>query len=321
MFTEIPSHQPLVSVSRGAVIESVHYGSAIVIDSHDTVISRLGNPAAPMYARSSLKPLQALAMVRAGFQGTAEQITLACASHSGEDFHINTVHSILNAYDLDESALLNTPDLPIGVAARNDALKGDVQPEPILQNCSGKHAAMLATCIENKWDTRTYLDPDHPLQQLIRQTIEEVTGEEISGITVDGCGAPLFYLSLEGVARGFKHIATTAVTHPDSAEGLIYNSIITAPQYLGGTDRDVTDMMTAFPGLMTKDGAEGVHVGAFGDGSVFAIKVSDGGQRGRVAATLRALELLGYCDDDLQAKHLPKVLGHGEVVGEVKALL
>jgi L-asparaginase II len=179
---------------------------------------------------------------------------------------------------------------------------------------------MLATCVINGWSLEDYLDPQHPLQRQIRATIEEVCGEMSSNVTIDGCGAPLFYLSLDAMVRGFAHIATTAQNAPDSAEAVVYTAMSSRPELVGGTDRDVTDMMRAFPGLITKDGAEAVQVSAFADGRAFALKISDGGARGRTAATLRALELLGHTDKELTEKHWPTVLGHGEPVGEVAAL-
>ncbi len=320
MNTQLPEHQPLVSVSRGGVIESVHYGSLTVITADGSQITRIGDPGAPMYARSSLKPLQALAMVHAGFTGIEEQVALACASHSGEQFHLDTALSVLHAHGLTETHLRNTPDLPIGVHAHPAAIKAGNEKSSLQQNCSGKHAAMLATCVINGWSLEDYLDPQHPLQRQIRTTIEEVCGEAASNVTIDGCGAPLFYLSLDAMVRGFAHIATTAQNAPDSAEAVVYTAMSSRPELVGGTDRDVTDMMRAFPGLITKDGAEAVQVGAFADGRAFALKISDGGARGRTAATLRALELLGHTDKELTEKHWPTVLGHGEPVGEVAAL-
>jgi len=316
----VPFHAPLIAATRGGVIESVHYGSITVRDGQGNELVRIGDPAAPMYARSSLKPLQILAMIENGFEGNPEQIALGAASHSGEKIHLDTVASTLADAGLSPAALRNTPDLPIGKAAHDHAIREQWEPQSITQNCSGKHAAMLATCVINGWDTETYLHATHPLQRAIRATIERVTGEEVQGVTVDGCGAPLFYQSLDALARGFAHIARTGAAEPQSPEGLVYYAITQNPEHLGGKDRDVTAMMRAFEGLMCKDGAESVHAGAFADGSSFALKISDGGARGRIGATLRALEILGHHDESLNDAHLPKVLGHGNEVGRVSAL-
>lgn len=320
MQPELINHVPLIATTRGGVNESAHYGSVIVLSATGEALARLGDPGAPMYARSSLKPLQALAMLRAGWVGNPQQVTLACASHSAEQFHLDTVRSTLADAGLDESALRNTPDLPIGVHSHKQAVIDGMEPSSLTQNCSGKHAAMVATCVAQGWDLETYLDAQHPLQRAIRETIEEVCGERVSAVTTDGCGAPLFYLSLEAVTRGFVHIARVAAADPESHEATIYRGITANPEYLGGTDRDVTDMMVAFPGLMCKDGAESVHIGAFADGSAFGIKISDGGARGRIAATIRALEILGHTSSELNEKHWPKILGHGKPVGEVLPL-
>ena len=315
-----PAHVPVVAVSRGAAVESVHYGSVVVLDASGTVIHSLGDPQGLVFSRSSLKPLQALALLRAGFTGNPQQVTLSCASHSGEQLHLDTVMSTLTHSGLDVDALQNTPDLPAGEAARKAAMIAELAPTSLMQNCSGKHAAMLSTCVTNGWSTKNYLANDHPLQKAIVATVEEVTGEKVHGVTIDGCGAPVFEFSLTGLARAYAHIASFGTKNPQSAEGRIYFGISQNPHYLGGTDRDVTDTMTAFPGLITKDGAEGVQAGAFGDGRAFALKISDGSNRGRVVLAVRALELLGFSDTDLNAKHTPKVLGHGESVGEVFAL-
>lgn len=315
-----PVHVPVVAVSRGAAVESVHYGSVVVLDASGTVIHSLGDPEGLVFSRSSLKPLQALAMLRAGFTGNPHQVTLACASHSGEQIHVDTVMSTLADCGLDVAALQNTPDLPAGEAARKAATIATFEPTSLMQNCSGKHAAMLSTCVTNGWPTENYLSTEHPLQKAIVATVEEVTGEKVHAVTIDGCGAPVFEFSLTGLARAYAHIASFGAKNPDSAEGRIYFGISQNPQYLGGTDRDVTDAMTTFPGLITKDGAEGVQAGAFGDGRAFALKISDGSNRGRVVLALRALELLGFADTGLNEKQRPKVLGHGKSVGEVFAL-
>lgn len=310
-----PAHAPVVTVTRGQAVESVHFGSLVVLDAHGGVVRSQGDPEAMMFGRSALKPLQALAMLRAGFAGNPHQVTLACASHSGEQAHLAVVKSTLADAGLTEADLLNTPDLPFGQEARKVATLMGEKPSSLYQNCSGKHAAMLATCVANGWPTDTYLNVDHPLQQLILQTAREVTGEEPAALTVDGCGAPVFGFSLTGLARLYGHIAKVGSQNPASPEGRIYFGITQNPELLGGTDRDVTDEMLAFTGLMTKDGAEAVQAGAFADGSAFALKIADGTDRARSVLGIEALKTLGRSSHKLEKKHTRAILGHGKPVG------
>lgn len=225
----LPQHQPLVIMTRGNHTESVHNGSLVILDNSGSLTLTLGQPDAPMYPRSALKPLQTLAMMRMGFQGPDTHIALASASHSGETIHLDTVRAMLTAAGLTEEHLRNTPDLPFGTAAHKQAIENRLQPTRLMQNCSGKHAAMLATARHNNWDLENYLDPAHPLQQGIAATIEEVTGEPIHSTTIDGCGAPLFRISLTALARGFHHLTMTARTEPQSHEAEIFNAITRNP--------------------------------------------------------------------------------------------
>lgn len=312
-----PAHVPVIALTRGEAVESIHYGSLVILSATGEVTLSVGEPQAPVFSRSSLKPVQALAMLRAGLKANPQQVTLACASHSGQDFHLDTVRSTLASVGLDETYLRNTPDLPLGEDVRKAATIAGQTPTSLCQNCSGKHAAMLATCVANNWDLETYLDPNHPLQLAIIKTVQDVTGEPVVAITKDGCGAPVFQFSLTGLARAYAHIARTGVAQPESPEGQIYHAIVGNPQYIGGTGRDVTDMMRAFAGLITKDGAEGVQAGAFADGTSFALKISDGSNRGRTALALRALELMGHTNLDLEQNHQAKILGHGQPIGKV----
>lgn len=317
---QLPIHEPLVAVVRSGHVESVHNGSAVILDESGDTMFAIGDPGAPMYPRSALKPLQGLAMLKLGYTGTPQEITLACASHSGEAVHLDTVAGMLSSADLSTQDLQNTPDLPIGVTAHRVAVEEKLAPTSLMQNCSGKHAAMLVTCKINGWDTSNYLDAQHPLQQAIALEVEAITGEKISGVAVDGCGAPLFYISLTGLARGFAHIANTARNSPQSHEATIFNSISNNPLYLAGSERDTTAMMEIVPGLMCKDGAESVHAGALADGRAFAVKIGDGSPRARLTATARILEMLGQDTADLLDRFETKVLGHGESVGGLKAV-
>ncbi len=304
---------PLARVRRGDLVESVHLGHLVAIDAGGDPVLRVGDPDAVIFPRSALKPVQAVAMVRAGLDLDGELLALAAASHSGETAHLDGVHRILAGAGLDESALDNTPDVPLGESGAAAFRAAGHPPSPIAQNCSGKHAAMLATCVANGWPTDGYREPDHPLQKHIGAVVAGLTGDEPAHVTVDGCGAPLFSTTTAGLARAFARIATAA---PGTAEARVATAIRENPWWLGGTGRPVTRFVERVPGLVAKDGAEGVFAAALPDGRALAVKVLDGSARPLppvVAAALSALgaevgEGLGRVD----------VLGHGVPVGRVE---
>ena len=312
----------LARVVRGGMVESVHYGHLVILNSDGSIKFSIGDPQQIIFARSSLKPFQLLASMRSGFNPDDDTlIALAASSHNGEPIHLAGVHKILASVGLDESALQNTPTLPLDAHAALEWQKAGHGPESLAQNCSGKHAAMLAACVAAGWPTENYLDPDHPLQQQVASEIAKLTCDpEPPTVTVDGCGAPLFSTSLIGLARAFAALATAPSGTP---EARIARAMAAHPEYVGGTGRDVTAAMLAVPGLVCKDGAEGVYAGALPDATSFAFKVLDGSGRPRPAILARTLELAGaeqVPGVDLGALkelgHVP-VLGHGQPVGQV----
>src|SRR3954447_11008533 len=177
----------VAEVVRNSVVESVHRGTVVALDSSGEAVVEVGDVDAQIFARSSLKPLQALALLRAGWRpDDDEQVALACASHSGEPRHLDVVRRILATAGLDETALDNTPGLPLDVAAAHEHIRAGGKPDPLHQNCSGKHAAMLATCVANGWPTGGYRDRGHPVQLAVRDTVAELTGDDISHVAIDG---------------------------------------------------------------------------------------------------------------------------------------
>src|SRR5690242_9094512 len=194
---------PLAHVTRSGFPESVHYGTAVALDAAGGVVARVGDPTAVILPRSALKPIQLLAMLCAGLELTGPQRALAAASHSGEPFHLEGVESILRSGGLGPADLDNTPDLPLDPAERLRWQRAGRAPVPLAQNCSGKHAAMLVTCVVNGWPTYGYRRPDHPLQQRVRAAIAELTGAAVDVVAVDGCGAPAFGVAPTGLARAF----------------------------------------------------------------------------------------------------------------------
>jgi L-asparaginase II len=270
----------------------------------------------PVFPRSSNKPMQAAACCAAGSTSTASCSRWPSASHSASRSTSTECARSSPGAGLDESALQTPPDLPIGESERLAWIRTDRPPAPVAMNCSGKHAAMLATCVVNAWPTADYRDADHPLQQRLRATLEELAGEPVTMTGVDGCGAPLFAVSLIGLARAFSAVATAPAGSP---EGRVAAAIRSAPRYLGGTDRDVTRFLELVPGLVAKDGAEGVYAAALPDGRAVAMKILDGADRARRPVLAAALRRLGVTGPELERLAYVPVRGHGQPVGEVRA--
>jgi L-asparaginase II len=183
-------------------------------------------------------------------------------------------------------------------------------------NCSGKHAAMLATCAVNGWPTESYLDPGHPMQVAVRETVAELTGDEIAATGVDGCGAPLFAVTLTGLARAFRALVLAA---PGTPERRVADAMRAHPRWTSGTDRDERRLMEAVPGLLIKSGAEGVDAFALADGRAGAIKIDDGAARGRTPVTVATLRALGADGVPVELTTGP-VHGGESIVGEIRAI-
>ena len=310
-----PSNPVLAQVIRSGFAESAHRGSIVVTGPDGGVLHRAGVVDEPMFPRSSNKPMQAVAMLRCGLDLDGELLALAAASHSGEDFHVQGVHDILDFAGLTEDDLQCPPSLPLDEPTARRLLRESDAPESRARmNCSGKHAAMLVTCIANDWPLKTYLDPEHPLQRHIRKTIEELAREPVAAIAVDGCGAPLFALTLAGVARAFRALV---LAEPGTPERKIADAMRKFPEWTSGTHRDENRLMASIPGLLLKGGAEGVDAFALADGSAAALKIEDGGARARTPITVAILTALGaQAPADLATI---VVKGGGYPVGEIRA--
>ena len=306
----------LAHVTRGAVVESVHRASVAVTASDGSVLQAWGDPHDPVFPRSSNKPLQSVAMVRAGLDLPPHHLALASASHSAEPFHLDAVREMLAAAGLTEADLQNTPDLPYDPDERDVWIAAGHAPRSLAQNCSGKHAAMLATCRVNGWDIATYRDPRHPLQQLMAQTIADLAGEPVAAMAVDGCGAPVMAISLAGLARAFGRVAAA---DPGTHEGRVADAIRQHPEYLGGTRRDVTALIQGTQGVIAKDGAEAVYAVGLADGRGIALKIADGGQRARPVVLAAVLRRLGVESSAYERLESAPILGHGQPVGAVVA--
>lgn len=310
---------PIVAhVVRGGVVESVHRGTVVVTAPDGSVEWALGDPSGAIFARSANKPIQATAMVRMGLDLPDPELALACASHSGEPFHCAAAARILEGAGLTEADLQNSPDYPIDEAEREAWIRADRPKASIVQNCSGKHAAMLATCVANGWDTAAYRHPEHPLQRAIADTLTELSGEPIVAVAVDGCGAPLHGYAIAGLARAFGRIATAPA---GTAEARVRSAMRAEPVHVGGTRREVTRLIAEADGLVAKDGAESVYAVGLADGRGVAVKIADGFARAKgpvLAAVLRRLAV--DAPGALDALADVPVLGHGEPVGRIVAV-
>lgn len=313
-----PHAEIVAEVVRSGLVESRHHGSVVALDTKGAAVLSVGDTGTPMYPRSSNKPGQAAAMVRCGLPLDGELLALAAASHSGEDFHLRGTRRILASADLDESLLRNTPGWPLDEIAMVAYARQGRDRASLAADCSGKHAAMLVTCTVNRWSTDDYLLPEHPLQQAIRVTIAELAGESVAHVGVDGCGAPLFALTLTGVAHMYRSLALGA---PGSAERRVVEAIQEHPQWTSGTTRHEARLIRSVPGLFAKVGAEGVYAAALDDGRAVALKIADGGHRAAPVVMAAALRRLGVDHPVLGELGRAPVLGGGEPVGEVRAAL
>jgi L-asparaginase II len=306
----------LVEAVRSGFVESRHRGHLLARRPDGSPVLVLGDVGAAVLPRSANKPLQAIGLLELGWDPDDPQLALAVASHSGEPQHLDVVRRILADAGLDESALQCPPLLPLSQDAQHALLRSGGSATSLTMNCSGKHAGMLATCVVNGWPVETYLDPAHPLQLALTATIERLSGEPVVHVAVDGCGAPQHALSLRGLARAF---ATTVSAGPGTPERRTADAVRAHPVLLGGTDREVTTVVRAVPGLVAKDGAEGVYAAAApGLGSI-ALKVEDGAWRAAPVLLAAALRVLGAPSSPaLRALERPAVRGRGEVVGELR---
>jgi L-asparaginase II len=296
----------LAEVTRSDVVESVHAGHMVLLNADGSILFQKGDPTLNIYSRSSLKSIQASAMVRAGLDIEPRLLALVCASHAGTAMHQQGAQAILAKAGLDEHSLQCILDRPL-----DEELRRTAEPTRLAMNCSGKHAGMLATCVINGWPIDSYLDPAHPLQLAIKAEVEQMSGEKVAGVSVDGCGAPLFLFSLLGLARAIRLLTiSTDLVHQEVAQ-----ACRDYPEMVSGPGRLATRMMQKIPGLFMKDGAEAVNVTSLEDGRTMAIKISDGNARAMPAITAAALAKFG-----IDAQEVPvNTLGAGLPVGTIRA--
>jgi L-asparaginase II len=252
-------------------------------------------------------------MVRAGLPLEGELLALASASHSGEMFHLEGVQRILDKAGLDESALLTPPELPLDEAVRLEVQMAGQVASSAYMNCSGKHAAMLLTCVVNDWPTADYTSLDHPLQQLIVDEIVQRAGEQPWASAVDGCGAPLIGLTVAGLAR----MGAAVASGEDEPARRVADAMRGYPDWVAGTRRDAAALQRSLPGALIKEGAEAVYLVVLPDGRAIALKIEDGGGRARPVAMAGILRAIGVDNDVIDAQARQVLLGGGRPAGEI----
>jgi L-asparaginase II len=301
----------LAEYVRDGVVESEHRGFLAALNADGSILKSLGDVETRIFPRSTVKCAQASAMVRSGLDLEPRLLALAQSSHSGAQMHLDGAREILASVGLAESALQCALDRPLGDAERR--AWGENPPTQIAMNCSGKHAAMLATCVKNGWPIETYLDANHPLQLAIKDELENLAGEKITLTSTDGCGAPLFLLSLIGLARAIRAITIST----DPVHQSVMNAARAFPEMVGGVGRHNTEMMQQVPGLFMKDGAEAVNICSLSDGRTFVFKVSDGSLRAFRTIVHACLKDFGI-DTALTPE---KVMGGPRVIGTIRATI
>ncbi|MBC7724406.1 MAG: asparaginase [Burkholderiaceae bacterium] len=328
----------LARLERAGLIESRHLGAAVVTGPDGVVLRELGDGGAEVYGRSSLKPFQAIAVLRSGVELDGEQLVLATASHAGTEEHVRVVREMLAEAGADEGRLQCPVDWPLDRDAAFAARVAGLGRRRITMNCSGKHASFLLACAANGWDWVEYLASRHPLQALVRETVEELTGDAVGTVGVDGCGAPVFATTLSGLARGIGRVAgapgreTAAGTggdmtgggragermSGDAAAARVATAVLAHPWAIDGPGRANTIVIEEL-GLVAKLGAEGVLVMGAPDGTGVAPKVLDGSLRATTLIGLSLLVSVGVLDRDAADAVIDqtteRVLGAGVPVG------
>jgi hypothetical protein len=299
----------LAEYVRDGVVESVHRGYLVALSADGSVNLALGDSEHRIFPRSTVKSIQGAAMVRAGLKLEPRLLALGCSSHSGSEAHLLAVREILALAKLDESALQCMLDKPLGDQERR--AWGDKPATRISMNCSGKHAAMLLTCVTHGWPIENYLDPAHPLQVAIKAELEALSGEKITLTSTDGCGAPLFLMSVIGLARAIRAITLST----DPVHQVVLDASRTFPEMVAGKGRLTTQMIEAVPGLYMKDGAEAVEIASMPDGRTLVFKVSDGSLRPFRVLVHAGLKRLGI-DSPYEAEN---VLGGDRVIVTIRA--
>jgi L-asparaginase II len=323
-----PTSPILVEVTRGPAVESRHRGQIVVIDAQGKLLHQVGDPEVLVCLRSLAKPFQALALVTSeaavafGF-GPAE-LALFSGSLSGQNFQTFLITSVLERLGLKPEALQCGTHPPLHKPTAQALTKAGQQPSPLQHTCAGKHTAMLALCVHHHWPIDDYLNPAHPVQQLILGHVARMVGVPKAQIPVaiDGCGAPVFYAPLKNIALGYARLAAA---QPGSPAGTLMEAILTHPRHIAGDGRLETTAMQALPGkIFVKSGSEGGYALSLIDGALgVALKIEDGGTRAMNPSVVEILAQLGLmtpaAEQALASFREPAILNHRrEEVGRIR---
>jgi L-asparaginase II len=340
--TDAMTPASLVEVWRGPIVESRHRGHLIAVDGRGRTIAALGQPETVTYVRSSGKPFQAMPVIVSGaadrFGFTEQEIAIACGSHSGESIHVDTVRSMLGKIGRDESALKCGVHEPFSAEVARELTRTQKSPSVLQNNCSGKHAAMLALALHLSAPTESYDELSNPVQQAIAKTVSQFSDVLLDQMAfgVDGCGAPVFGMPVRAMALMYARLVAPPEDFDDAtraASQRIIKAMIDFPEMVGGTkDRLDTELIKAGDGrLISKIGAEGVYTvgvlpcAAWPDGLGLALKIEDGDDhRARPPAVIEALRQLNVlAEEELSAlaSYAPTIIRNrrGERVGEARA--
>lgn len=323
-----------VEVLRDGAVESAHAVHVAVCASDGALVGRAGDADRAIFARSAIKPFQALPLVEDGAVQALgmrqEELALCCASHNAEDAHVATAAAILKRAGARETFLACGPHPPYFEAAARALARRGEEPRAIHNNCSGKHAGMLALCRHNGWRPQGYHLPDHPVQERVQRVLEEWSGVAASTMTTatDGCGVVTFGLPLRGLAAAFARLAAASRDDESSPAGQVVGAMVSHPFHVAGTGRLCTELMAAARGrVFAKTGAEGVYGAGVPElGLGVALKVEDGNKRASepmLLAVLAALDAVGRNElSGLGAWAQPEVKNtRGDVVGQIRVEL
>lgn len=314
----------VVEVVRSGLVESEHRGSAVLVDPAGQPVWTIGDPSRVIFPRSANKPFQAVAMVRAGLALEPRLLALAAASHSAEPVHLSGVREILTGAGLDETALQTPVSYPLDPHEHAAVIRAGEDRAPIRMDCSGKHAAMLAVCIERGWPLGSYLEPTHPLQVEIRAAVAKASGLPDVAFGVDGCGLPTFWMPLSALARSFQWLHASG----DPRAVRVLDAIARHPEMVGGTANSDTDTPAATKGrIVSKYGAVGVVAAVDrSSGQALALKMAAGASQPARAVGIGVMHKMGWLRpgeaERLEAHLRPPMRNHmGVLVGHLETRL
>ena len=312
----------LATVVREGFVESRHLGAVVVLDPAGRVTASIGDPSVHVFPRSLLKPMQAIASMNAGAELQGAQIALACGSHVGSFEHMKVAQAVLVEAGLSVEDLQLPAAWPADQPSYHALVRAGHDRQKLAMECSGKHAAFLWGCVKSQWPTENYLSPEHPLQQLVVSTTEEMTGEQAGQIGTDGCGAPMPATSLLGLARAYSTLgAGIENIRADARVATVATAMVDYPEYVQGHGKPATALMQTLDAV-AKNGTEGLLAIGLRSGASVVVKTLDGSTRPTALVAVRLLQACGFIDDSAAQAALDATLrpirGGGEPVGSIE---